>query len=117
MFRSVPSLTATVRILTGIVDACYPRNLNERKFMDSWETLEQDALAKSDNSLGTCKFARFLNSLSPEALVHVERAMSNEKISARSLYKALRARGMDCGHTVFHEHMSSTCICYIKKDY
>lgn len=88
--------------------------------MSSWETLETDALndTKLPDSRATskCKFALFLEGLASDARSHVESALVNEKISGRALYRALKARGMDCKHTVFREHRVSKCICFIKRD-
>jgi hypothetical protein len=86
--------------------------------MSSWETLEQDAISISRNPYyhDKCKFAIFLESLDSKARSHVENALSNDKISGKALYRALRDRGMDCKHTVFHEHRKSTCVCFIKRD-
>lgn len=88
--------------------------------MVSWDTLEQDALTQTDRNIswtGKCKFAKFLDSLEPDARRHVDSAMSNNKITGKSLYRALKVRGMDCCHTVFHEHRKSTCACFVKREF
>ena len=88
--------------------------------MSSWETLETDALNGTKvleyRTIGKCKFAYFLEALDSEARSHVQAALVNERISGKALYRALRARGMNCKHTVFHEHRVSKCICFVKKD-
>lgn len=111
MCRSAPSLTATVRILTTVVDACYPRNLHERKFMDSWDTLEQHALELSDISLDRCKFGKYLDSLG-EYASYVHSALGNTKISNKALHRAMQSRGMDCGITTLDKHRAKVCTCY-----
>lgn len=88
--------------------------------MDSWDTLEQDALIQTERNTSwtaKCKFAKFLDSLEPEARKHVDSAMSNKLITGKALYRALRVRGMDCRHTVFHEHRRSTCVCFVKREF
>ena len=87
--------------------------------MTNWESLEIEALENSiysESGIGKCKFSKFLDTLDSEARSHVQSALINHKISGRALYKALRARGMDCKHTVFREHRAFKCICFEKKD-
>lgn len=79
--------------------------------MNSWETLEQDALSTSDISVDRCKFGRYLESLGTNAR-YVREALENRDISAQALYRALVARGMSCGLTALKMHKNRECTCF-----
>lgn len=79
--------------------------------MVSRETLEQEALTGSDISVSRCKFGRYVESLGDNAQ-YVNSALSNKDVAAQALYRALRARGMQCGLTALKAHKNKECTCY-----